>query len=892
MIAFEEQRLPTSKKTRQWRINNVDAIASRTNEFGGDWNRIRQNFMLKNSQLDQEEFREYCDTLGLNKGEGKKFVEPFNMSHTIVEVIKGDEAKMPWTFGVTNLSPKATNELIRMKERDYINYFDEKIAMEIEKQNQKNEIFIQMKTQGLQPEEAEKMIQQLQQEFQEKEQKLLNPEKIEAKYSNYKSKKEKAIHKLLKTLAVHQDLKWMKNATFEDALLGGVEAVEVSVKPYSGMPYLKQLNILNLVYQKSPDTPFIHNSSFAGYKEEMTISDIIDLYGSDLSEKDIKKLRQYNQKVFGTDAKFSDYWGDSPSNWDNLKKYEYTYKHPLSTIPSFGTTNVLSEGLYSSSDDRYRHENYGVVYTTYWRSYRKVGKLSYKDDYNQEQFTIVGEEFPVPERAKKKNYKPHMFSRSKTRWEWEDTTGEKRTLEWIWIPEIWKGTRINGDIYPKIEPYEHAYQSILDPYKTKLPIHGFVYGNRNAFTTSWFDRIKPWQKLYYVIAAKWLKLITQDKGVVQLLNILMMDKKLGYERSLNIAVDQGVLPYNPLAHTQGTGVAHNHRPAERLDLSNSQQLTYYTELLKFVEQQMKSAAGIPESRLAQTGKNTNVTDNQRDVHQSYNITNSLFAGHELLWQEILQSLCETAVKSLDSKSGYIRQVLSDDEIALIDLDLISLEDEYSIKVGNNTRSHQILQEVKQYAQALIQNDKAKFSTLVELMETDNLVEFKEELRGIEYEIEQREIQQQKAQQEHEEKMQQQLLEQQEAERKQRMDEIKLKGEYDILGKQISSMAWDPEKDRDRDGMPDILEIEQFRNQVFNDQEKLNIERTKLAQEDQRIQQAERQAQMKERQESANAQQNLSIEQARNALENRKIKSNEKIEKAKAQQAKANKPNSK
>ena len=66
MITFEQQRLPTSKKDKDWRKNQVDSIISNTNEFGGDWYRMWQNYRMKNNQVDQREYREYCDTLGLN----------------------------------------------------------------------------------------------------------------------------------------------------------------------------------------------------------------------------------------------------------------------------------------------------------------------------------------------------------------------------------------------------------------------------------------------------------------------------------------------------------------------------------------------------------------------------------------------------------------------------------------------------------------------------------------------------------------------------------------------------------------------------------------------------------------------------------------------------------
>jgi hypothetical protein len=41
-----------------------------------------------------------------------------------------------------------------------------------------------------------------------------------------------------------------------------------------------------------------------------------------------------------------------------------------------------------------------------------------------------------------------------------------------------------------IGPIKHAYQSLLDPYEVKLPIHGLVFNNRNAQSLSIMDRMK------------------------------------------------------------------------------------------------------------------------------------------------------------------------------------------------------------------------------------------------------------------------------------------------------------------------------------------------------------------------------------------------------------------
>lgn len=636
MVIFEEQRVPMSKKDKQWRRNNVDAICARVDEFGSDWIRMWENYRLKNNQLNQEEYREYCDTLGLDRSENKKFIEPFNKSHNIIEVHKGEEANMPWTYGVINQSPNATNEILRMKQREIADYMDQKLMMELEKLefiNQQAEQIMQAGQQGPEQqqqaqEKANKQTQEFMKRLQEREKRMLSPAMIEKKYSKYKSLKERTMHKLLQSLALKNNLKWVKNQTFEDALIAGLEVVEILSDEFTGMPKVRQLNPLNVFFHKSSDSPFIQDSDYVGYKEEITYADALDEFGDMLEDKDLERLKTYNNNVFGTGQPFHDKDGKSLSHWDNLKQYEYRYNHPMSTIPSYGSTNVVSDGLYATDRYRYKYENYCVKYTVYWRSQRRAGKMTFINDQGVEETTIVADDFPLPISARKE-FISELFAKNRTVYKWEDERGEV-SLEWIWIPEVWKGVRLNGDILVYAEPYEDAYQSMLNPYRTKLPVYGFMYGNRNAFSVSTMDRIKPWQKLFYIVMAKWLKLITQDKGVVKLLNVLMMDKGLGYEKSLQLAADQGILPFNPLAHSNGLGTAYSQKPAEALNLSNAEQLGHYTQLLQFIDEQLKLAAGITDQRLAQTGKGTNVTDNQRDLVQSMNITNSVFAAHDLL----------------------------------------------------------------------------------------------------------------------------------------------------------------------------------------------------------------------------------------------------------------------
>ena len=351
-----------------------------------------------------------------------------------------------------------------------------------------------------------------------------------------------------------------------------------------------------------------------------------------------------------------------------------------------------------------------------------------------------------------------------------------------------------------------------------------------------------------------------------------MDKKLGLKKSLAMAVDQGFLPYNPLAHTQSVGMVNTMKAAEMVNMSNSQQLNYYTELLNFVEQQIKTAAGISEQRLAQTSKSSNVTDNQRDMAQSMNITNALFSAHELLWQEVLQSLCEKIVKAVDKKSNVVRQILSDDEIGLLDLGLITMEDEYSVRVGNNSKSMQTLHEMKALSQALLQNDKVSFSTLLDMYHTEDLPEFREHLKTMEAELDKRQQQAQAAAQKAQED---QIQSEKELEDKKMAHELKvveMKGEYDLKKAQIAAMAWAEDKDVDKDGLPDVMEIQKYQDEVRNNNAQLSQTERKLDLEQQKLDLQKRKAgddRSKQSMDAAAKQRDLDLKKEQ--IQNQKIK---------------------
>lgn len=211
---------------------------------------------------------------------------------------------------------------------------------------------------------------------------------------------------------------------------------------------------------------------------------------------------------------------------------------------------------------------------------------------------------------------------------------------------------------------------------------------------------------------------------------------------------------------------------------------------------------------------------------------------------------------MNDKKGFYRGLLDDEEFALLDLDLISIEDEYSVRIGDNSRSFKLLQEAKQLSHALIQTDKVRFSTLLDLLDSDNLSEFKDQLRGVEKELEERDKQMQEQQQAHEQQMQEAAMKEQEAMRKQRMDEIDLKGHYDIETAKIKAMSWNEDKDIDDNGIPDMLEYEKFQAQVGDMNKKIELQKQKLEQDNRKLDQKDDEMSMKREQMSNDVAKNM------------------------------------
>jgi hypothetical protein len=857
MEYFLNQRLSANKKDEKWGKKMIDNYIEQSYAWSDEWERIEDNYQLKNNQLPREEIAQICKGLGSDDSM-EVFINAYNKTHNIIDAHKGEEWNRPFSFSIVNNSKRAVDRIDRDKRRELDSLAESIFKAEFERQKGLFEIEQNKLKGSMDEQQAQKAIEDLQNRYNKLYGQITDPKTIYDKYENMTTPEELAMQRIMRMIVERLNIKFIKNQTFEDAVVAGREMVEIYSLHEYDLPRIRQLNPLNVFFQKSPDVQWIQDADFAGYHELLTIDKVLEEYGEFITDAEYKKLTQsgpYFSGVRGLDTPFTA-TAENPNpsidrqvrGFKNLPRHngltaeQYVLQDPAFGGPDHGWMGVdyISRlGLSAVDTRQHRLREYVDVYTIYWKSQRKLGRYGFINDYGEPDETYVDESFSIPKHATKESI-PCGYTKNKViyRWSDKDNPNMKYSLEWIWVPEVWKGVRIGHDIYCQLGPVKHAYQSLLNPYEVKLPIYGYIYNNRNAYSISLMDRMKPWQKLYYVIMARLLKLISQDRGVWTFINIHMLDKNLGFEEALRAAEDNGVIPYNPLSNSKGAGNFGNTntmKVAERIDATNAGAIQHYINLLQFIEENIKLSSGMSDQRLAQTNARMTATDNYRDTMHSINITEPLHAAHDLLWQEILQGMMEMTLSVLGESTGKIRGFLGDDEKVLIDLNMLSLEDNFRLRVADNSKAYKILEQVKQLSHALVQNDKVNLDTLVDLLETENLTEFKYLVRKVEEDFDARQAEQQKGQQEHEKEMMEMQRKQAEDQQIGRLDEIYLKGKFDYMRDKMKAsmqaISFDAEKDYNHDGIPDYLQWEQLRQKVENESRKIDLEEFKVMKEE-------------------------------------------------------------
>lgn len=745
--------------------NHINANYQEYENNISEYKRMKVNYDLFNNILNLSDFEYVCKPFGAEAGELPAKMVNRDIVSGKIKAMLGMEMKRPFSWNVIATNPEATT---RKEQEEFKRIRDFVIAetlkpirLEIEQKKAQ-----ESKGRELTPEEQQQIQQEIEQELQAQ-----TPEEVK-KYMQreHQDPVEVMSQQLLEYLTQKCDLRRKFNTTFKHGLLSAKGLMYVGI--LNGEPEVWNVNSLRFNGDKSPDSPFVEDGEYASCEYLMTPSDIIKYFGDELKQSDIDIIY---------------------SSWSANKKA------------------ILEDDLFAVDENarNYGEANYLRVYHCTWKSLRKMGFLSYKD-----RKTGSIEEMLVDE-----TYKLNKDA------------GDLK-IEWEWIPETYETWIIKAseNIYLKMQPIPGQFKDIDNLYHCKLPYYGVIYDNLNSQETSLMDRLKVYQYYYNIVMYRLELLLASDKGKKVLMNINMIPDSAG----IDIKKWQYFLESTPFMwydpNEEGNSYADANTVAKVIDLSLVSDIQKYMEIAEYLRQQCGRSVGITDQVEGQIGPNDSVGGTRTALVQSSHILEPYFELHSYVKRNVLQALIETAkIAYSGSNKKKLTYFLDDMSRRVIDLDVGLLDNStLGIFVSNSAKAEEAKDLIRQLTHAALQNQKVELSDVISVIRQEGIVEAEETLKAAEarrMEFEQSKNSEQiKANAEQAEKDRNFQREKWQHEKDMVVLKEEERRETEIIKGSLVGASFNPDQDKDSDGINDFIEIAKYGLDAEVKQSKVQLER--------------------------------------------------------------------
>ena len=466
---------------------------------------------------------------------------------------------------------------------------------------------------------------------------------------------------------------------------------------------------IDVDYDKDPDLEFVEDGDWALVRKYVHASTVIDSFYESLTEEQVLELEEPRQS------------------------------DPESYL-------LYRQSRAGSDPNTYRNRLIEVV-NVYWKSRKRVGFLEYMDpETGSMEEMEVDETFRLPKEMKEQGAK----------------------VTYLWVNEVWEGTRIDGRMYVNINPVANQRLSLDNSSTCKLPINGRKYSDINADNISLVSLGIPYQLNYNIYKYRLELAIARSKDIIAQFDINLIPKKWDMDKFMYYVEGTGIawVDYNK----EGIQLNPQHQSVLDMSIKTIQQ---YVALLESILNEWEKLSGVSRQRQGTIGAYEGKASSQQAIVQSSHITEDLFRKFGRLEQRDLQALVDYSKEAwLTGKQGMF--VMPDGTTDFLDLDSMQhMESNYGIFVSDSGKDIERLDQMKQLAQAMMQNG-SKGSTIAEVLESESFTQIKGKLKAAE-----------KAQEELEQAQQQ--AEQQQAQQQMQMEQAK--AEQELI---------ENEKDRQKD----------------------------------------------------------------------------------------------
>jgi len=629
-------------------------------------------------------------------------------------------------------------------------------------------------------------------------------EQVQDELDSYTSTAEKWANHVLTCQKADFVLKEKSEDAFRDMLISAREFYHI-YEDNSKVGYnVEVANPKNTWFLTTPDRKYISDPTgraqgayAAGTVQVMELSEIIESI-PDITKDEIDHLRSSLQDYGLINVRESNLGNPDATPGQDSVQYD-TYD------PLVLQTRMIIESEMKENNDGLKDflgltsnvSSFGykyVVVRCYWISKKKIGKLIYIDEMENEQSMLVDE-----------NYK-------------SGTIPTQQSLEWGWINQWYQGIKIGPDIY-HIKPYK-----LLN----YCPIIGLVHEVKNTEAKSLVDLMKPFQVLYNVCMNQLYKLLEKEVGKVYLTSIrhIPIPKDGDAQDALDIwemeARNRGVMFIDDSPENLKSPSSFNQ--FRDIDLTRTQEIQSRYNLAMQLKQECWELIGMSKQRLGSISASETATGTNTAITQSYSQTEPLFVAHEYVLGQLYQAIIDASLYVESAKpQSTLSYITSEGESAFVQVNGSDLKfRDLKVFLTNRPEDKQMFNEIRGLSQAVLQNG-GSLHDVIELYSTNSMREMKKVFKTLKDRQEQ--MQDQAAQQKQQELEQQAQATQAAIENAKQLQAEKIahddyQNELDRINKkEIALIAAEskggPLSDVDESGTPDVLEM----SKIANDQSK-------------------------------------------------------------------------
>jgi len=630
---FPRQLLSDKEKTKEWCEQNLDAMAPyiaqyNNNLYINDRYKDIRNYQAYHGHFDPKDYEHVTDQYGTPF---PARMTNYNIIAPKIDLLTSEELRRPMETKISSVNRDAVNRKQDFKVGlildsllgDIKKEINDVMGMEI---NQNNEDFEM-------PDDIEQFM----------------------RYT-YKEAVEEVAEDGIEYLK--QKYRWkeiFKNG-FRDLLVLGKVFYRIEVK--NGDPFIRRVDPRNIAFDSAIDTDYIDESQWVIEQRWLSVNEILDEFGEELTKEDVVELEKMRHISSGTE----------------LAHY-----------------NTSMEWLnYDSST--------GVRIRIIQGEWKSIRALKFKVSPNK--------------------YDPANPFRKAVSDTYRPRKGEQ--IETKYVDDIWEGTKIGGRIAVRCRRRPNQVRSVDDAGSTPLSYVGCTHNMSAGRVTSLVDVLKHIQVLYNVVMYHIELTLSRAGGKAVVYDVSQMPSNIGMDMQtvLYHIKNDGIIPIN--SRDEGADTARFNQ-FQQVDFTLSNSVQQLINLKLMLEQTAGQVCGISPQREGAVSQYEAVGNVQRTVIQSNLVTENWFFQHSQVKKRVVERVCNL-MKICWAEGKRAGFILGDGAFKLLNiLPEIALND-YGIFINEGGKDDAIKQSITQLSQAALQSGNLKLLDVIKVLKADTLVE--------------------------------------------------------------------------------------------------------------------------------------------------------------------------